>query len=375
MPNGDSTANVGDLVEMESQTGEIDQLRIGDVRTYGGRGRHFRNSEFRSSTEAFRISWFGDPGTRLGSPLKPTTTVPSRCRLSQRDFYRVAAGGAVFTCDLTDSDPLKWRMDRVFLDVILNTHPTSTSDDSNSDRDSTLAHNVGQIPWEFIDYNKVPYIVESSAGELLVIVREGHPHPTAMAMIPTLISVISTSLESIMGLMGFECWRWIERMHGIWTEKKSLGDNVAFFFGHNEYICIDVSKIPEIKSNFIYYTDNCWPDYVAFKHGGGKDLRIYNLEDGSMTPLLLVPPSHHAFDVSIRRVGCQRKPRRTSYIMSLEICFGITVDHCVPSFRSSDPAELSIERQLNSDACPSLARTGVVFRSSPGVKTPAELAV
>ena len=41
---------------------------------------------------------------------------------------------------------------------------------------STLAHNVGQIPWEFIDYNKVPYIVESSAGDLLVIVREGHPY-------------------------------------------------------------------------------------------------------------------------------------------------------------------------------------------------------
>ena len=40
-------------------------------------------------------------------------------------------------------------------------------------------------------------------------------------------------------------------MHGIWTEKKSLGDNVAFFLGDNEFICIDVSKIPEIKANCI----------------------------------------------------------------------------------------------------------------------------
>ena len=49
MPNGDSTTNVGDLVEMESQVhlilqvaGEINHLEIGDVRTDRGRGRHPR---------------------------------------------------------------------------------------------------------------------------------------------------------------------------------------------------------------------------------------------------------------------------------------------------------------------------------------------
>ena len=53
MSNGDSTANVGDHQEIESQghptlrlTGEIDLLEIGDVSTYGDRGWHFRNSEF-----------------------------------------------------------------------------------------------------------------------------------------------------------------------------------------------------------------------------------------------------------------------------------------------------------------------------------------
>ncbi|GFY93892.1 hypothetical protein Acr_09g0003380 [Actinidia rufa] len=50
--NRDSTANVGDLMEMESKghpilrvTDEIDKLRIGDVRTRGGCGQHFRKSE------------------------------------------------------------------------------------------------------------------------------------------------------------------------------------------------------------------------------------------------------------------------------------------------------------------------------------------
>ena len=53
MPNGDSTANVGDLVEMESQgypilkvTSEIDKLGIDDVRTHGGCGQHSRKFEF-----------------------------------------------------------------------------------------------------------------------------------------------------------------------------------------------------------------------------------------------------------------------------------------------------------------------------------------
>ena len=53
MPNEDGIANVGALAEMESQghpilrmTSEIDQLGIGEVRTFGGRGQHSKNFEF-----------------------------------------------------------------------------------------------------------------------------------------------------------------------------------------------------------------------------------------------------------------------------------------------------------------------------------------
>ena len=51
MPNGDNTANVVDLVEMESQShhilrvaDEIDQLRIGDMRIGGERRWNSRKS-------------------------------------------------------------------------------------------------------------------------------------------------------------------------------------------------------------------------------------------------------------------------------------------------------------------------------------------
>ena len=52
MPNGVSTATVGDLVEIKSQVhpilkveGKINQLRIGDVRTCGGCERYSQKSE------------------------------------------------------------------------------------------------------------------------------------------------------------------------------------------------------------------------------------------------------------------------------------------------------------------------------------------
>ena len=63
MPNGDSIANVGDLVEMESQvhlilrvTGEVGKIVIGDVRSHVECGWHSRKSEFNEwqSSEIWR---------------------------------------------------------------------------------------------------------------------------------------------------------------------------------------------------------------------------------------------------------------------------------------------------------------------------------
>ncbi|GFZ19247.1 hypothetical protein Acr_27g0009860 [Actinidia rufa] len=72
MPNGDSTVIVGELVKMKSQvypilkvTGEINQFGIGDVRTYGGRGRHFRKSEL--SEDRMR---YGDMTSRRHAHLR-----------------------------------------------------------------------------------------------------------------------------------------------------------------------------------------------------------------------------------------------------------------------------------------------------------------
>ncbi|GFZ11325.1 hypothetical protein Acr_22g0007230 [Actinidia rufa] len=59
IPNGDNTANVGELVEMESQshlilrvTGEMEKIRIGDVRTHGEYSRKSELNEVIASNKA-----------------------------------------------------------------------------------------------------------------------------------------------------------------------------------------------------------------------------------------------------------------------------------------------------------------------------------
>ncbi|GMQ05425.1 hypothetical protein CsSME_00050452 [Camellia sinensis var. sinensis] len=65
---------------------------------------------------------------------------------------------------------------------------------------------------------------------------------------------------------------------------RSLEDNHSLFLGHSASISIEVtSKFPGIKANCIYYDDYA-EQYWSFKRGGGKDMGIYNLEDGSRTP-------------------------------------------------------------------------------------------
>jgi hypothetical protein len=64
-------------------------------------------------------------------------------------------------------------------------------------------------------------------------------------------------------------------------EVESLG-NRALFLGSNSSFSIEASKDFECKPNCIYFTDD-FPEYYYSKpDGGGKDMGIYNLEDGSI---------------------------------------------------------------------------------------------
>ncbi|KAH7840766.1 hypothetical protein Vadar_021312 [Vaccinium darrowii] len=119
------------------------------------------------------------------------------------------------------------------------------------ERDPTRAHAVGGAPDEIVPWiqtERHPYIVEWE-GNLLIVVRDGF----------------------MLKYVGSMAWN------------PSKGDN-ALFLGDNASISVRAAALLGIKPNCIYYTDDCWPAYIEFKRGGGRDMGIYNLADGSQTP-------------------------------------------------------------------------------------------
>ncbi|KAF7151204.1 hypothetical protein RHSIM_Rhsim02G0225500 [Rhododendron simsii] len=75
-------------------------------------------------------------------------------------------------------------------------------------------------------------------------------------------------------------WEWHVEINsnkkGKFMENMSLGNN-ALFLGDNAAVSVDASRFPGIKANCIYYTEN-------LRREGGKDIGIYNEEDGSLKP-------------------------------------------------------------------------------------------
>ncbi|KAI8569445.1 hypothetical protein RHMOL_Rhmol02G0279800 [Rhododendron molle] len=75
---------------------------------------------------------------------------------------------------------------------------------------------------------------------------------------------------------GFKVFEINSNEKGKFVENRSLGDN-ALFLGDNAAVSVDASRFPGIKANCIHYTEN-------LRREGGKDIGIYNKEDGSLRP-------------------------------------------------------------------------------------------
>lgn len=102
------------------------------------------------------------------------------------------------------------------------------------------------------------YLVESS-GDLLQVARD-----------------IKLLEEETCLTVGFTVFRWREG----WEEVRSLGDR-AIFIGVNLSVSVRASDMDECRSNCIYFTDDSVEMYSLCK-GGGADMGVYDLEDGSM---------------------------------------------------------------------------------------------
>ena len=133
----------------------------------------------------------------------------------------------------------------------------------------------GLVPREFM---VKLYLVES-AGKLLVLARngvalrgevrpagEGHSH-TYVTYGSDAFHVLEVDLSS-----------------NKWSQVKNLG-NRSLFLGDNSSFSVEVLDISSLKPNCIYFTDDCeevYPALELFAEGGGRDMGIYNPEDGSI---------------------------------------------------------------------------------------------
>ncbi|KAJ8547917.1 hypothetical protein K7X08_021153 [Anisodus acutangulus] len=136
--------------------------------------------------------------------------------------------------------------------------------DFTSDYYSTTAARVimSQLPPRVACSNKV-YIVYSM-GELLVINRDG-----------------CHNFEEGDDSYGVKQFRVYKINDSSYEEVKDLG-NRALFLGFSATLAVEPP--PGCQGNRIYFTDDCREAYFCMERGGGKDMGVYNLLDGTIVP-------------------------------------------------------------------------------------------
>ncbi|CAN4077575.1 unnamed protein product [Withania somnifera] len=209
---------------------------------------------------------FWRPGDLLWTRLKMPATNGhfSDVVYFKGNFYAVTYGGCVQVCDLTGSEPTEGNI---------------------------IVHLTPWIDGRF-------YILES-LGSLFVVAQCGIDLRLVRddrERIPlTLIlggDEEEDSFPYTYGTREFHVFQIDLDSRGI-TPIRDLGDR-AFFLGDNASLSVQASQFPGIRPNHIYFTDNCLGAYLQFEEGGGLDMGVFNLADGSIQP--------HYDGVSLSRV-------------------------------------------------------------------------
>lgn len=121
-----------------------------------------------------------------------------------------------------------------------------------------------QLPPE-VAIDNIVYIVHSM-GELLVINRDG---------------IVNEDGDNGYGVKQFHVYKINDVDNASYEEVKDLG-NRALFLGSSATLAVEQSC--QIRGNHIYFTDDCKEAYFSIENGGGKDMGVYNLLDGTIVP-------------------------------------------------------------------------------------------
>ncbi|KAJ7961488.1 F-box protein [Quillaja saponaria] len=147
----------------------------------------------------------------------------------------------------------------------------------------------------FVPHIERAYLVESS-GKLLAVLRIGVEAMFESGVIRTYEGTEIYAYGTTQFLV-FE----LNISNRSWTRLESL-ENRALFVGHNSSISVNAWSICGCKANSIYFTDDTEDFYVIengayglysdlTERGGGRDMGVWNMVDGSIEPLFN-PPSY-----------------------------------------------------------------------------------
>ncbi|XP_049366233.1 F-box protein At2g26160-like [Solanum verrucosum] len=125
------------------------------------------------------------------------------------------------------------------------------------------------------------YILES-LGSLFVVARYGVVELREDHKLRLSLDDIRFEDNYIYGTISFRVFQ-VDLAGGKVTETRELGDR-AFFVGHSASLSVQASQFPGIKSNHIYFTDDFWKIYLNYEEGGGSDMGVFSLADGSIQP-------------------------------------------------------------------------------------------
>lgn len=172
-------------------------------------------------------------------------------------FYAVDWLGQVLVCDVTRADPTK-------------------------------AQRVAQLPnsMDIYQMGEEYYILES-LGSLLVVVRHGGlcfsriplTHVPYAHEVHNEEEVPESNGHLNFQTNGFRVYK-VDLAAGKLTETRQLGDG-ALFLGANASLSVQASQFPGIKPNHIYFTDDCYEAYSDYEEGGGLDMGVFNLSNGT----------------------------------------------------------------------------------------------
>nr|GEV13044.1 hypothetical protein [Tanacetum cinerariifolium] len=136
--------------------------------------------------------------------------------------------------------------------------------------DPTIMVQVSRLPIDEVFGAYILGLDDSEGKRLLVVIREG-----------LLDNIGDESCVETYKTKSFQIFQY-DLENGKWSKVQDLGIKTVFVGYCSSFWMEDTTGV--IKSNCIYYTDDVLELYGGSQKGGGRDMGIYHLSDGTIEP-------------------------------------------------------------------------------------------